>query len=373
MKTKVLFLMQLPPPVHGASMMNLFIKSSSLINEQFNCEFIDISPENTASGLGKFSFEKVFKSFKIVCEASKAYFKFKPKLVYVAISPHGLAFYKDALSISVLKLMGAKFVYHLHGKGIESESRTFIKKIIYRLVFKGADVIHLSECLHSDIRDVRDTDCDIYTLANGVPDHYDVHANVSRLPTFLYLSNFIPSKGAHVFLEAINKLDDKYRGCFKVLLVGSFRDDDYKEKLKLSIAEKFPESIELVGPAYGDDKVEFLNNSDVFVLPTSYKNECFPLSILEGMCHSLAVVSTYEGAIPNIIDDDKNGKLFNVENIDVLCEIIRNYIDDKDLLLEHKSAAREKFLSDYEISVFESNLCKILNTITQKKQEQIFS
>ena len=140
-------------------------------------------------------------------------------------------------------------------------------------------------------------------------------------------------------------------------------DNNYIAKLEAAISKKFPESIDLIGPVYGKEKNEALSNSDVFILPTSYKNECFPLSILEGMCHSLAVVSTYEGAIPSIIDDGVNGKLFDVDDVFALTNIIANYIDNQELLNAHKKSARNKFLSHYEVSVFEKNLCLILNTI----------
>ena len=320
------------------------------------------------SGLGKFSFKKFYTSLYIVVNVLKFFTIFKPNIVYIAISPHGLAFYKDAFITLLLKLFGAKLVFHLHGKGILDETKPKLKKAIYRFVFKGVDIIHLSATLFEDVSGIRDQNTKIFSLSNGVPDEYCKKVVKNEVTTFIYLSNFIPSKGAHELINAINLLDESYRGRFLLKLVGAFRDESYKLKIEEVMHQKFPDSIELVGPAYGDAKIIALSESDVFVLPTSYKNECFPLSIIEGMCHSLAVVSTYEGAIPDMIDDNLNGRLFDINNIEDLTGIIAQYIDDAELLKRHKKSARYKFLQKYEISVFERNLCNILNDILTGKR-----
>ena len=40
-KPKVLFIMHMPPPVHGASMMGQYIHDSKLISESFECRYIN--------------------------------------------------------------------------------------------------------------------------------------------------------------------------------------------------------------------------------------------------------------------------------------------------------------------------------------------
>ena len=367
LKKCVLFLVQLPPPVHGASMMNLYVKNSNQINDAFDAKFVDISPEKNIDGLGRFSPAKVVRTLMILYFAVLKYLKFKPELVYMTLSPHGFAFYKDALIIGLLKLCGAKFVFHLHGKGIASEVSSGFKEKLYRHVFKNVDVIHLADILCHDISSVRDLSKTIYVVENGVPDSCSPESQVEKIPTFLYLSNLIPSKGAHVLLEAINGLDESYRNKFKVYVAGGIRDSGYKKLLDDESKRKFPESIEFVGPVYGEDKKNLLARADVFVLPTSYKNECFPISLLEAMCCSLACVSTFEGAIPNIIDDGVNGRLFSVTNRDSLTKLIAQYIDKPELLLRHKAAARAKYESHYNLDVFERKLCQTLKNIVSEK------
>ena len=59
-KPKILFLAQLPPPVHGASQRNLSIAESKLINEKFDLIIIPLRFSKTIKQLGKASFKKFF-------------------------------------------------------------------------------------------------------------------------------------------------------------------------------------------------------------------------------------------------------------------------------------------------------------------------
>ena len=43
MKQKILFIMHMPPPVHGAAMMGKYIHDSELVNEKFECHYINPS------------------------------------------------------------------------------------------------------------------------------------------------------------------------------------------------------------------------------------------------------------------------------------------------------------------------------------------
>jgi len=63
------------------------------------------------------------------------------------------------------------------------------------------------------------------------------------------------------------------------------------------------------GAKYGRDKRLSLTGADIFVLPTYYPSECFPLVLLEAMQCGLPVVSTYEGGIPDIVEHGRTGYL----------------------------------------------------------------
>ena len=42
-KSNILFIMHMPPPVHGAAMMGKYIHDSKLINSTFDCHYINLT------------------------------------------------------------------------------------------------------------------------------------------------------------------------------------------------------------------------------------------------------------------------------------------------------------------------------------------
>ena len=73
-----------------------------------------------------------------------------------------------------------------------------------------------------------------------------------------------------------------------------------------------------MGRKYEKEKEETFAKADIFAFPTYYNNECFPLVLLEAMQHSLPVVSTFEGGIPDIVDEGEAGFLVAQKNAEKL-------------------------------------------------------
>lgn len=55
--------MHMPPPVHGAAMMGKYIHDSKLINETFECRYINPSASSNIKEVGKLNIGKFFFSF----------------------------------------------------------------------------------------------------------------------------------------------------------------------------------------------------------------------------------------------------------------------------------------------------------------------
>lgn len=368
MKTKILFLVQLPPPVHGASAVNKSIQNSALINDKFSTKFINISPATGLADIGKIAPSKIIKILQIIFNVATSFHKFKPDLVYITLSPHGLAFYKDGLIAIALKLMGAKVVFHLHGKGIKKEARkSWLKRQAYKLVFNKVHVIHLSDKLFSDLEEVRDSSKSITAVANGI-DHSDYtgHPPRNNVLTFIYLSNLIRAKGADVLIRASALINEKHHANFRVKIIGSHSSDEYVAELKNLITPELSNTISISGPKYGREKALELCTSHIFVLPT--KNDCFPLSILEAMAAGLAIISTNEGAISDIVENEVTGDILALPSPEALAETMIKYIENRDYSISCSQMSHQKFLGNYTQTIFEENLAIALERLTQRSK-----
>lgn len=52
MKPKILFIMHMPPPVHGAAMVGQYIHDSELINWEFECHYINLTTAGLCRKMG---------------------------------------------------------------------------------------------------------------------------------------------------------------------------------------------------------------------------------------------------------------------------------------------------------------------------------
>lgn len=114
------------------------------------------------------------------------------------------------------------------------------------------------------------------------------------------------------------------------------------------------------GKKYNEDKKVFFENADIFIFPTL--NEAFGLVLLEAMQHHLPCVSTTEGGIPGIIDEDKTGFLVPKHDAETLAEKIQTLLSDADLRQRMGEAGREKFEKEFTLEVFEKRMAEILKT-----------
>src|SRR5688572_14459916 len=117
-KKKIFCIIQLPPPVHGVSLMSNYVINSDVINQNFTLKVINLKFSKSMEQLEKFSFLKVFKALGYGLKIMKGIVTYKPDLVYFTLVPTGFAFYRDAFYVLLLKLFNQKIVFHLHGKGI---------------------------------------------------------------------------------------------------------------------------------------------------------------------------------------------------------------------------------------------------------------
>src|SRR5688572_14702365 len=100
---KILFLLKVPPPVHGSTLMNQKVMESTLLRQSFDCIYFPLSISKNVSDIGRFSFTKFFKTLGSCVSLFKSMRKHSPDLVYFALSPCGAAFIKDLFFYLIIK------------------------------------------------------------------------------------------------------------------------------------------------------------------------------------------------------------------------------------------------------------------------------
>ena len=362
-KPHILFILHLPPPVHGAAEMGKYIHDSRLVNNSFVCRYINLAMARNIDDVGAFKFHKINTFLLLLRNIRKEVIVFHPDLVYITPNSKGGAFYKELVIVEMLKRMGCKVVAHFHNKGVSEWQHRWYNDMLYKAYFNNMKVILLAKALYSDISKYADWK-DIYLCPNGIPDVCQGHVFVKHkndIPHILFLSNLLESKGILVLLDALQIL--KNRGiAFVCDVVGGESAEINAERLSKEVTNRSLDDLVVYhGSKYGDEKESFFRKTDIFAFPT-YR-ECFPLVLLEAMQQGVPCVSTNEGGIPDIIDDGMTGYIVPKRQPEPLANKLEQLLADKALRKQMGIAGRKKYEKEFTLSIFENRIVDILNDI----------
>ena len=155
MRKRILFIMHLPPPIHGLSMACDMIRRSVYINEEFDCRYVNLSASRRSDEVSNYSFFRVLgKVWRFVGSFLRTLWllvTFKPEVAYLTITCHGVPFLKDAPFVLLCKAFGCRIVLHQHNKGMAAYADRPIYRKLLRWVYKDSAVILLSWRLYDDI------------------------------------------------------------------------------------------------------------------------------------------------------------------------------------------------------------------------------
>lgn len=366
---KILFLVTLPPPMHGSNRVNQMMVKNPLLAGQFESRVLVLNYARSIEEIGRFQFVKYYRLLKYLLQLCWMLISFRPAAVYFVPCVTGGSFWRDCLFVALLKLFRKQRIFHLHGKGIAASAIGKIKTLVYRWFFADAKILLLSPALFFDIESVADKSQVSY-LANGtdIDGQRPLNRDSSNPVRFIFLSNLIPTKGPETLLQACQLLVEKGFD-FTAVFIGNPSKELTVQGFNTLIEKGgLARYVTYLGPKYGAEKNAELTTADVMVFPT-YK-DCFPLVLLEAMAFGLPVISTFEGAIPDIVADGETGFLIPDRNPQKLAEKMGLFIDNPALATELGEASYQKYQSQYTLSTFNRRAAKILGDLVSSEVEK---
>lgn len=371
-KPRLLMIGQLPPPIHGPSMINELIVSSEKIKTEIDIIVIPIRMTKTVGAIGKLQLRKIVASASIYFKLIRALIRRDIDAVYLTASVNGFAMFRDLGIVLICRFFSVRRVLHIHMLGLRQRYiASSIARFAYKLMFDQAAIVHLSERLYADVSCVTPPSL-FFTISNGLPDpqlrvpmsgHQRKSAKEGR-PTVLFLSNLLLEKGPLDAIEASRRL--LLGGLdHQLLIVGAEHDPVVSDAVRAAAAgDVGGGAIQYLGGLYGDRKFEVMRDADILVFPSW--TECQPLAILEAMAMELAIVASNVGGIPDLIESNVNGLLFEKQDVDQLVKCLGSLIADKEKRQRLGEAARERYVAEYTISRFEDRFIKIVGGLISK-------
>lgn len=244
------------------------------------------------------------------------------KIVHVQGSV-GASFGRKAIFIYIAKFFHKKVVWHMHAGRFAvfyQQHRYAVKKV----VDKCDVIIALSEYWKEYFKNEFPTKR--VEIIKNVISAPKVHKQQTSYCTLLFLGLLGKNKGIYDLLECIRDHKEEFQGNLKLYIGGNGEIEHVKQLIKeygiadIAIFE---------GWVSGDKKIELLNKSDAYILP-SYK-EGLPISILEAMSYGMPIISTPVGGIPEIVSNGENGYLIEPGNKEDIYKAIISLLNNTDL------------------------------------------
>lgn len=419
---KILFITPLPPPVHGSAMVSQYIKDSTLVNGQFDCDFVNLSTSRRMDEIGKGGAKKIL---RFIGSYFALFFKLLTRrydLCYLAITCHGMGFLKDAPFVLLCRLFRRKIVIHQHNKGMSRDVERWPYRWLLPLVYRNTRVILLSWYLYPDIEKVVKKE-QVVICPNGIPDLSCEPRTLSDESVTSDLQSEVEEERGFVNpqLNGIGLQIRCDKGCNKDRefsgegLVGHPEENSTHYTLHTTQAnERVPrllflsnlieskgiyvllDACKVLRERSLDFRCDYVGGESKRVSGDTFRaaiaerglsdcvtyhgpqygndkhrffceadifvqptyDDCFPLTLVEAMQYRLPIVSTDVGAIPDMVVNGENGYLCQQQDVASLADALENLITNPALRRQMGEKGYARYREEYTLEVFERRFCE---------------
>jgi len=182
------------------------------------------------------------------------------------------------------------------------------------------------------------------------------------LKYIIYYGRLSPEKGVYTLLKAFQKLNTEV----ELKIIG---DGPVRESLESYASQHRKKNITFLGYKGGKELIKLLANSMFVVVPSEwYENS--PLTIYEPFSLGKPVIGARIGGIPEFIQDEVNGYLFESGNVDELAVKMETLIKSPNKIEEFGKNARDFAERNFAPEVHYKNLMSLYCTLLKKERKQ---
>lgn len=309
------------------------------------------------------------RSIRVFISPVQLYFQlliFRPHILHLNTSLEWKSFWRDYLYLIVAKFSSTKTVYQVHGGSLPAfverhkKWNNFIKRAF--MMPKAIVAISTTESKNYlqyatlnklfyvpnavDLNDFNDTNC---------------MKNSSDNIKLMYIGRLAEDKGVYDVINAIailSKQNINFKFDLKIAGSGPV-EHKLKEKVKqLNIEDK----VDFVGSLFGDEKIQFLCEADIFLFPT-FHEEGLPYSILESLAAGTLVITTKIGGNIDVIREGIEGFFIEPQNPEMLALKITDCCKDKKLIKTMSSNCKIRANENYGINRMVEEFKEVYNYV----------
>lgn len=166
---------------------------------------------------------------------------------------------------------------------------------------------------------------------------FDIQTNSPSIPRILFVGSLDERKNPLGLLEACKSSLNQNK-C-SLALAGDFNPQSPYGRRVMALAESLP-NVNILGMLGRDHLAKEFSESSFLVLPT-FEDNC-PMVILEAMAAGLPVAASKIGGVPDLVQHEKDGLLFDPHNPSTITQAIERLVGDTTLRYRLGSHARQK-------------------------------
>lgn len=249
----------------------------------------------------------------------------RPDVVHFNTASRGST-YRNLLFSVFVRIFRIPYIIHLHGGGYPkfiSELPEARKRLVLSYFRHAKSVIALTPSWSKFLAEQLNVDASrLAVIPNGTADPGSLLIRSDRkteTPTFVYAGRLTKAKGVPELIRAFHALPEGLNA--RLLLIGGSTDKSVSAEL-----EKSSENIIQLGWRTNHETLTEMAAAWAVVLPSHFEN--MPLTVLEAMSVSTAVIATRVGGIPEMIRDTVDGALIPPRDVheltrsmEALCKI----------------------------------------------------
>ena len=305
------------------------------------------------------SIKNEFKSF---IEIYKIFKKEKPDIIHLNSSKMG------GIGAFIGRIIGIKnIIFTAHGFAFNEKRSLWQKWLLvffhHITIILTHKTIIVSEKTKKDIDYLPFIKNKLIKIYNGIDTNLDFYdkenaknillkgrdINIENKTVLMSIGELHKNKGYDLFIPYLKEINKDFiyliigEGEERNNIVNIIKDNNLKDKVFL---------LSRIEYAY-----KYIKACDVFILPS--RTEAFPYVLLESGLGNSTVIASKVGGIPEVIEDNKTGLLFDLNNKEETINKINSVIENKDLRNNLSKNIYNRILSDFSLEKMIQETVKI--------------
>jgi glycosyltransferase involved in cell wall biosynthesis len=265
------------------------------------------------------------------------------------------------------RLAGTRAILHAHTGLLEECVRRRGFRWLLRFELSLAGLILVSRSAMDAVRPLGT----VFYLQNGVdPAAFSTGPKDAAPPLLVYVGTIAERKGLIDLRDALVELRG-HDGALpiRVTIVGDGEQEGPGAMQRILDAYRAAGlgAVEFAGALPHDEVARLLSRAAIFCLPSH--SEGLPLSLLEGMAAGAAVVATYVGDVPSVLEDGAAGLLVPPGKPEALAGALRRLVEEPQTRAALGAAARLRIERRYSQAAMVHELLDIYRAVARSNRE----